>query len=525
MLQGRNPFDFGSSAPESLVESDHFGMQQLVIALTKTGKVFALSTTTGAIVWSRNLKCPAIGGDCVWTTLSIIGQRGVMVTGLGQDRSSAQTTAVSVLNGVTGSSVVSKMLNFRSIHTNQLPLYTPVWSLESGPRLSESLGARFPLTMLVDTDSNVRVLPQTQNALDTFQTYFEQIYFRKINISAGVISGFAVAQRQGAKGYVATPLWEVNFPQPREEISAVASAEPEPVHSATQSTGDASQKPRRKYINRNLFAVATVKTADSNDQRLPGIPGIKPSETAVTVYLIDGVTGAIVNRVSQAHGKGPVNLVMSENFVAYHYYNSKSRQFEISVLEMFENERLRGKNAYRDDVDQDFFSSRTAPSPLTLQQTFLFPHPVRTLSVIKTKYGITPKLVLAGLGSHQLAGIGRPFLDARRPIKVDPKKRLDGVMPYHPLVRVDDKLVLSYNRTVWNIRGVASGPTQLESTSLVFAYGLDVFFTRVAASGTFDQLSADFNYPFLAASVSIVIALLITTRYLAERKKLALLWA
>ena len=46
---------------------------------------------------------------------------------------------------------------------------------------------------------------------------------------------------------------------------------------------------------------------------------------------------------------------------------------------------------------------------------------------------------------------------------------------------------------VAKIRKVMTSPALLESTSLVFAYGLDLFFTRVAPSNTFDVLSESFN--------------------------------
>jgi ER membrane protein complex subunit 1 len=54
-------------------------------------------------------------------------------------------------------------------------------------------------------------------------------------------------------------------------------------------------------------------------------------------------------------------------------------------------------------------------------------------------------------------------------------------------------------------------PTQLESTSLVLAYGLDIFMTRVAPSGSFDVLSEEFNKIQLVLTVlGLAVAILIT---------------
>uniref|UniRef100_A0A914HS65 ER membrane protein complex subunit 1 n=1 Tax=Globodera rostochiensis TaxID=31243 RepID=A0A914HS65_GLORO len=44
---------------------------------------------------------------------------------------------------------------------------------------------------------------------------------------------------------------------------------------------------------------------------------------------------------------------------------------------------------------------------------------------------------------------------------------------------------------------IRTTPSGLETTSLVFAYGIDLFYTRVTPSGTFDILKDDFDLLFL----------------------------
>lgn len=51
------------------------------------------------------------------------------------------------------------------------------------------------------------------------------------------------------------------------------------------------------------------------------------------------------------------------------------------------------------------------------------------------------------------------------------------------------------------LRGVATGPAALESTSLMFAHGLDLFYTRLAPSKTFDELPDDFPFALLVIIV------------------------
>lgn len=53
----------------------------------------------------------------------------------------------------------------------------------------------------------------------------------------------------------------------------------------------------------------------------------------------------------------------------------------------------------------------------------------------------------------------------------------------------------------------------LESTSLVFVYGLDLFYTRVTPSGTFDILKDDFDYVLIA----LVMVVLVVASVLCKR--------
>lgn len=74
------------------------------------------------------------------------------------------------------------------------------------------------------------------------------------------------------------------------------------------------------------------------------------------------------------------------------------------------------------------------------------------------------------------------------------------LVPYSPFVPIIPTSILSYNHTVYQLRGFAVAPARIESTSLMLAYGVDLFFTRVAPAKAFDCLGEDFNYASLVAS-------------------------
>lgn len=51
------------------------------------------------------------------------------------------------------------------------------------------------------------------------------------------------------------------------------------------------------------------------------------------------------------------------------------------------------------------------------------------------------------------------------------------------------------------LRGFALAPARIESTSLMLAFGVDLFFCRVSPAKAFDCLGEDFNYTSLILAV------------------------
>lgn len=75
-----------------------------------------------------------------------------------------------------------------------------------------------------------------------------------------------------------------------------------------------------------------------------------------------------------------------------------------------------------------------------------------------------------------------------------------------------------------NVQNIITSPALLESTSLIFAYGLDMFLTRIAPSGTFDVLSENFNKVQLVLTVSGLFVAILVTRPMVHRKQLRERW-
>lgn len=64
------------------------------------------------------------------------------------------------------------------------------------------------------------------------------------------------------------------------------------------------------------------------------------------------------------------------------------------------------------------------------------------------------------------------ILDPRRPFAVTPETKEEGVIPYMPEIPLPTETMINYNQTLHRTRGIVTSPSGLESTCLVFTYGL-----------------------------------------------------
>ena len=77
---------------------------------------------------------------------------------------------------------------------------------------------------------------------------------------------------------------------------------------------------------------------------------------------------------------------------------------------------------------------------------------------------------------------------------------------------------------VEGLRGIVTVPTKLESTTSVFAYGVDLFYTRIAPSKTYDSLTEDFSYALLLITIVALVVAIFVTWIMSEKKELRDKW-
>ncbi|KAJ4908527.1 ER membrane protein complex subunit 1 protein [Raphanus sativus] len=71
---------------------------------------------------------------------------------------------------------------------------------------------------------------------------------------------------------------------------------------------------------------------------------------------------------------------------------------------------------------------------------------------------------------------------------------------------------------VEGLRGIVTAPAKIESTTRVFAYGVDLFYTRLAPSKTYDSLTDDFSYALLLITIVALVAAIYIIWLLQRRR-------
>ncbi|KAG9533048.1 DUF1620-domain-containing protein, partial [Aureobasidium melanogenum] len=287
----------------------------------------------------------------------------------------------------------------------------------------------------------------------------------------------------------------------------------DPVASIGKVLGD--RKVLYKYLNPNTLLVITTSEAT----------------LSATVSVLDALSGSVLYVASHqgVDATMPIASTMSENWFAYSFASQPTadgvKGYQLVIGEMFESpfSNDRGpQTATKNSSEVDY-----SYQPHVVSQSYRVREPISKLAVTQTRQGITSRALLAVLPeSNAIIGIPRQVIDPRRPVGRDATKdeMMEGLMKYTPVLEFDPKWYLNHQREVYGVETVTTSPAVLESTSLVFAYGLDVFSTRISPSFSFDVLGKDFNKLQMLATVAALAVATVAVAPLVKRKQINTRW-
>lgn len=475
----------------SVLVRDQFSTRKLLVAATNTGKLYGLDSTSGDVVWQSYFPWlrPLSNGKMLLYFLRSASHP--------PHPPLAALIGTSKLPGCDGSMLlIFNPLTFdpQDLEQHCIPSVLQAVLLP----MFDSTHSRILVT--VSNNMQVGLYPATPEVHSLLSALTQQLFLFLADSSASLVSGYQL-EVELAGSLVVSPVWQLQLPTDSERILSITTKPPNE-HVNSQGRVKTDRSVQYKYLNPHLFAMVT----ESTDSTKPFI----------SVYLVDAVTGSVIHHTTHRLASGPVSITHSENWIVYHYYNSKLRRYELAVLEIHESSS---------NLTHSLWSSLTPPPPPEVtSQAYTFGSALSALTATQTMRGITHKAILLGLHSGHIASIPKHILDPRRQLHATDEMREEGLPPYIPDIAVKPVHFINYNQTVTRLRDIYTAPSGLESTSLVLACGLDLYFTRVVPSKQFDLLPEDFDFTLVAAVVGALVAATFVLSRLSRRKLLKLIW-
>jgi outer membrane protein assembly factor BamB len=478
---------------KELVTKDRFGFRKVIVALTASGKVFGISTHNGEVIWGRYLQTNGFSSNSfVYMIRTSAAYPPEIVVG--------DATVFYKLNPISGELISTTPISTPLLQVIPLPfLYTQSGTTSQLPNTHILMLVHAPSSS-PSSSLSVSLFPESAETTEIFQKGYDKVHFFIINKEASTVTGYSFPDKASLRASVS---WNVTFGQ--ETIAGLTSPHPhDKVYHPAAVLGDRNILP--KYINKNLLGIATVASAVGS--------------SALHIYVLDTVTGSIVFHTQHADCgglQGRVPLVLMENSLVYTYWNTKTHKHQMSVIDM-----------YTKTVDwyNTHFSSYTAPPPVTLSQSYVLPSPVSLLSHTSSARGITAKHLLLGLASDSVVSLDKRWADARRPLPsaMTAEDKEENLIPYYPRLYFPPPTYVTYNKTIHRLQNIVTSGSSLESTTLVLAVGLDLFFTRISPAEAYDILTSDFNYPALILTITVLCVATFVTSRMIRRKDTLRAW-
>ncbi|KAH7293959.1 hypothetical protein KP509_28G050000 [Ceratopteris richardii] len=512
------------STDKTKMSRDHNGFRKLLVVLTKTGKLYTLHTGDGRIVWSSFISGFRRSGGKL-TMLKLLPWQVPHKHAMHENP--VFLVAAKVASEENKFGLLAWVDAYSGMEINSVRL---TYFIEQIIPLPLTDGAEQRLHIIIDDHANAHLFPATDESLQIFLEHAQSTYFYMTDKEKGTITGFAVKGPQTASPlspsdgvlFRSQQLWTIMFPSDTERIVTTATRRvDEVVH--TQAKILTNQDVLYKYLNKNTLFVATIAPSGAE-----AFGETSPEENWLVVYIIDTITGRILYRLKHSGMCGPVHAVFSENWIVYHYFNVRAHRFEYSVIEMYDRNRIDNKNMLQFMLGKDnataTLSSYSHVDLDVKTQSYFFSHSIKALTVTSTARGITGKQILVGSVGDQILALDKRFFDPRRTAEPTQAEKEDGIIPLTDAIPILPQFYLSHAYRVEGLRGIITVPAGLESTSLVFAYGVDLFYTHTAPSRIYDSLTGEFNYALLLITIFALLIAIIISWILSERKELKEKW-
>lgn len=446
---------------------DSFGFNKLVVLATRRGRLYGIDVgANGNVLWSE--KAFEISPGEQWD-----------VKGIQVDDQNGQATVL----GANGELITIKADTGKVIET-----------VPRGPR------AVYQSTALVDSPSGHWLLPIGLDGvvgdIPAAKSPKETVVVQGAD---GDLRGVTFVTKGSQSSEVTS--WVFSTPKTQRIVHIATRPSHDPIASIGRVLGD--RRVKYKYLNPNTAVVAAADDAAST----------------LTVYLLDTVSGEILSSATHegVDTRKQAQCAIAENwfvcsFFARYTMNDNAAQslmgYQLAVSDLYESDEANDRGPLGDSANFSSINPVDLPTgpvlPSVVSQSFVLAAPISVLQVTQTRQGISTRQLLAYLPEARgIVGLPRSQLEPRRPVGRDPTpaEAEEGLVKYVPAIEIDPKQVITHERDVVGVQKIITSPAIVESTSLVFAFGVDVFGTRVAPSFLFDILGKGFNKVSLIGTV------------------------
>ena len=270
-----------------------------------------------------------------------------------------------------------------------------------------------------------------------------------------------------------------------------------------------------------------------NPNMLLVITGTDIPTSKITATALDAISGKILYSQEHKRATGPIKSILSEHWAAYNYWNEEQGRWYIGVIDTYiaQPADLTAASLLLSSHHGNNTVSAydEMPELIIESQSFRTKYGASCLSVTQTAHGTAAKMLLFGTTSGQIISIDRRMIDPRRPkvlpgSKPTPQQAYERLPPFHPELPVNGPSFITLYHTIERLKSIKASAAILESSSLVFAHGLDSYFIRLQPSRGFDMVPDDFPHALLVFMVLFLAAALATLRAIIQKRTLKLKW-
>jgi len=359
--------------------------------------------------------------------------------------------------------------------------------------------------MLVISEINEKlvasVVGDQRGIEDEVKVELASTYYWLVRRDQGLVQGIKIDEEMAV-----VETWAFQLPPTQNLIEVTTQSRPHIIH--TQGKALADRSVLYKYMNPNMLAIGAESTEKDNGELM-----------SCVVYVLDGVTGSMIHTAQHKRTRGPLKMVMAENWLVYSYWAVKQFRTEITVVDFYVGQADPNTTEW-DSLDE------MHKLPLAIQNSFILDQQISQLGVSQSSRGITNKaILLATQTGHIYSMPKKDMFEPRRKLNAVASDRDEGILPYEPQIRLQPAQTVNYYRTVGDVAAFHVGVSGIESTCVVFAIGShDLFWTRIQASGPFDVLKDDFNHAMILLILSGFAGITYACKRIAQLKMLKRLW-